>query len=542
MGPLGRMARAFVCLIFAYWGVYALVAPVTNIDSQMYNIARLELAMRGSLFNNGYFTSIYQVMYPWTFDAVHLPFLYLGWGYALPSFLCLVGTCYVVFTMMRARFGPDAAWVTVVALLGLTCLVYQGTSTKNDIPLLFAGATWVYARWRWRREGGGSVHLVWMILAIGFMAGSKTTGALYGFILALWMLWEVRGNRRLALQIIAGLVGACILWGSVETYIESKHRFGHLLGPPPGVRELTNRDGVRGGIANLTRYIAGSIYVGPTNFHSGPRSILAETEMRVLSRLGLTDAGYGLESRDQYLFFFQSGFEELSGFGPIGTMAMATILFACLHWRTQKAWWQLAAAAFLGLALTSFTIGYCVWSNRYLLGWYALGTTAATCILWERETPFRRVLRWVFASIAITSAVAAPLLSFNRGPGAIVASIYDRDRFETCNDPMVGEIRTRLRRLRAEKPARHIFFVATTNSVVLPILEDRKVDAILVTSPLFSNLLKNGQIDAGDIVIEDDPIDSPLLTKIEDVSSPDIFSANGTRTQAIYQVSARSGH
>src|SRR5580704_4157982 len=110
-GPLGRISRFVACLGLVYWGTYALVAPVTNIDSQIYNIARVELALRGGLFGNRLFTSINQIIWPWAFDAVHLPFLQLGWGYALPSFCCFAGTCYVVFAMMRSRYGPDAAWV-----------------------------------------------------------------------------------------------------------------------------------------------------------------------------------------------------------------------------------------------------------------------------------------------------------------------------------------------------------------------------------------------------------------------------------------------
>jgi hypothetical protein len=536
------MARAFVWLGFVYWGIYVLVAPATNFDAQMCHLARLELAMRGGLFNNAYFTSIFQVMYPWTFDAVHLPFLELGWGYALPSFFCLVGTCYVVFAMMRTQFGPDAAWVALASLLGLTCLVYQGTSTKNDIPILFAGAVWVYARWRWRREGGGNVHLGWMVLAIGFMAGSKTTGVLYGFVLALWMLWEFRRNRRLALRIIMGLCGACILWGSVETYIESARLFGYPLGPPNTIRQLQNRDGVRGGIANLTRHIAGSIYVGPITFHSGSHPRLAEIEKALLGRLSLTNAGASDKYRDQDLILYQSGFEELSGFGPIGTMAMATILYACLCWRPRAAWWRLAMAAFLGLVLTSFTVGFGESAHRYLISWYALGTIATVCALWERETSFRRVLRGIFATVAISSAVAAPLLSFNRRPADIIASIRDRDRFETCSVPLTGKVRERLRSLRAEKPNCLIFFVVCNESLVLPFLEDKNLDVILVIPPVFLSLLKNGQVRVGDIVIEDYKVDSPFLTKIEDVTAPNIFSVNGTRTQGIYQVSASPGH
>src|SRR4051812_2037515 len=255
---LGRCARVVFWVGFGYWALCALVMPVTTIDSQMYNLARLELAARGGLFNSDYFTSVFHVIFPWSYDVVHFPFMRLGWGCALPGFLCLTGTLFVVFTLMRERFGREAAWVGAASLLALPCLVYQASSTKNDIPILFCGAVWAYARWRWRREGRG-IHLGWMVLAIGFMAGAKTTGVLYGFILALVTCWEIRARRGLVLRVAGGLLAVGILFGSVETYVETARIYGHPLGPPALQRRLGNRDGLRGGVANLVRHLGGGI-------------------------------------------------------------------------------------------------------------------------------------------------------------------------------------------------------------------------------------------------------------------------------------------
>ncbi len=217
---LGRCARSVVWTVFAYWGVIALICPVMTIDSQMYNLTRVELALRDGFFGSDYFTSVFHIVFPWSFDALHLPFILLGWGYALPSYLCLVGTSLVVLTMIRARLGPDVAWVGVLSLLALPCLVYQATSTKNDIGLLFSIAIWVYARWRRNSESRDS-HLIWMVLAIGFQPGVKTTGLPIAAGLAGWTLWEVRANRRLWCQTAAGLGGAVLLFGSIETCLES---------------------------------------------------------------------------------------------------------------------------------------------------------------------------------------------------------------------------------------------------------------------------------------------------------------------------------
>ena len=537
MGRLGLTAKTVCCALLAYWGLYATVAPVTNIDSQIYHIARLELAARGGLFNNDWFTSIYHLMWPWTFDAVHLPFVGLGWGYALPSYACFAGTCFIVHAMMRARFGGEAAWVAVAGLLGLTCLVYQATSTKNDIPLLFCGAVWVYARWRWRGEMKNR-HLFWMILAVGFMAGSKTTGALYAVILAGWMLWELRGTRRLRWQVLAGLAGVMLLFGSGETYVESARVLGHPLGPPDYVSGLKNSDGLRGGVANLTRYVAGSLYLGPTAVGEtrGPVRSLVRAEQSFLQWAGLRDQGMAAKTTDASLFFFQSGLEELSGFGPIGTLAMLVMLAAVVRWRPHATWWQLAAIAFAGITLVSFSVGYSYWGNRYLIGWYALATVACVCALWEHDRPIWRGLRRGFAACALASALAAPVLSFNRGPAAILAAVADREHFETCDYPLIGKVRDRLRELHRARPGSQVYFIVCNDSLIFPILRDRTLAAALVTPARFLALQAAGQILPGDLVIEDYPSGAPRLLPLEEVVAPDVFSQGRVRRQIIYQV------
>jgi hypothetical protein len=538
LGLLGRISRGTFWICALYWFAYALVAPVTNLDSQIYNLSRVSLALRGGLFHNGYFTSPFHVVWPWGFDTVHLPFLIMGWGYALPSFCCLMGTCFVAHRMIRAHYGRDAAWVAVVALLGLSCLVYQGTSTKNDIPILFSGAVWAYARWRWRTERKGS-HLFWMILAVGFIAGAKTTGMLYGAILALATLWEARRARPLLPRVVGGLAASFLLLGSTETYVASTRLFGSPLGPAAVLRPLRNAEGIRGAAANLSRYIVGSLYLGPTD--RGPTLHLVEGLVRAESSFlrwsGLGDAGMDPRIQDHGLFFHQSGFEELSGFGPLGTLAMAVMVAACFLWRPRSAWWQLAASGMAGLLLVSVNVAYSAWGNRFLICWYACGTLALVCVAWDGESGPRRALRSALAVIAIAFALGTPFLSFNRGPSALVASVTDRKRFETCGYPLIGAIRDRLRELKSETPSNRVFFIVCYDSTILPILEDPQLDALLVTPPAFDRLLAGGQVSEGDLVVEDCPTGSHLLRGVSEVRAPDVFAKGSWRTQEIYRVS-----
>ncbi len=523
--PFGRAAKAGALVLLCYWGVYALVAPVTNYDSQTYNLARLALAERGGFFGNPYWTSIWQVMHPWGFDAVHLPFLKLGFGYALPSFLCMVGLCVIVLRMVRAKAGDAAGWAAVLGLLALPCLVYQATSTKNDVAVVFFAAVWLYARWRWRTEGRKR-HLFWMVLAIGCLAGAKITGLMYGVLCATWSLVELWRDRKMMAAVAGGLAISLVLLGSLETYVECKRSFGNALGPEQLVRQISNRDGWRGGVANLSRYAMGSLYVGQSEWRPSARVIaaLAESERRWLSRANLLDAGTSVICPDQSLFFFQSGFEELSGFGPLGTAGLALVLAAVLRWRPKEAWWQLAIAAGAGLVLLSLTTGYAMWNNRYLVGHFTLTTTAIVILLWQGNAPLRRWLRPGFVTVALLLAGAAPLVSFNRTPRSMIRAVTDRAAFETCMVPVIGEVRTRLHELRAESPHRRIVVGASFDSPVLPYLTDATLEASFVDPNLLPELLQSGMLKNGDILVLDEAVTLPRLVRVAEVSTPNVTS------------------
>jgi hypothetical protein len=136
----------------------------------------------------------------------------------------------------------------------------------------------------------------------------------------------------------------------------------------------------------------------------------------------------------------------------------------------------------------------------------------------------------------MTSAVAAPLLSLNRGPAALVASLTDRERVETSAYPLVGKIRERLRALHAQAPESRVYFVVSDESVVLPILEDKKLDALLVTPTQFRRMAAAGDVVRGDLVIQESEEDLPFLAKVEEVLAPNVYAEGQTVTRWIYRV------
>lgn len=534
---LSGIARAVAIFCLGYWALFVLVAPVTNVDSHMYDLSRLLVAERGGLFGNPLFTTPYQVMWPWSFDSVHWVFLHLGFGYALPSYSCFLGLAFIAFRMTKARFGEEAAWATVVGLLSLTCLVYQATSTKNDIAVAFGGAVWLYARWRWLREKR-PVHFFWMALAIGFMAGAKTTGVVYGFALGGWTLFLARGDRALWGRVIVSLIFCGVLFGSVETYTENGRRYGSLTGPADIVEPLKNTEGVRGTLANTIRFFCSAVYIGPTAIPrwEGDFTVTERAAHGILKWTGLNSAGVVPRERDRDLYFYETGFEEYSGFGPLGLFCVGIVAIALLYWQPKRLWWQLAIAVLMGVLSVSALAAYTAWSRRYLIGWFALAAVACVCALWSGEEAWRRGLRKSFLIVAILGALAAPLLSFNRGPRAIVASLSDRDHFETCVVPITGKVRDELKKLRVENPRAQIFFVAVPDSAVLPFLEDPALDIFVVSPEIFYSVLSRGMAHSGDIVAAEYDLNAPYLQPIKVVYAETPFVAGFAPRRTIYRL------
>ena len=151
--------KALIVSLLVYWGVYALIAPVTNSDSQVYNLARLSIAERAGFWQTTAWNSIRQVIFPWAFDAIHYPFLKIGWGSALPSFVCFFGLLIIIFELVVPKFGSKVGLWSILILLSMPTLMLQATTTKNDLVIAFGVGCWLYSLVRFRRNHTPSFSL-----------------------------------------------------------------------------------------------------------------------------------------------------------------------------------------------------------------------------------------------------------------------------------------------------------------------------------------------------------------------------------------------
>jgi hypothetical protein len=144
--------KALIASILAYWGIFALIAPVTNSDSQVYNLARLIVTERAGFWQDTAWNSVRQVIFPWTFDAIHYPLLKIGWGFALPSFLAFLGLLIIIFYLVARRYGSNVALWSILTLLAMPTVMLQATTTKNDLVVAFGAGCWLYSIVRFQRN------------------------------------------------------------------------------------------------------------------------------------------------------------------------------------------------------------------------------------------------------------------------------------------------------------------------------------------------------------------------------------------------------
>ena len=497
----GRAARAVSLTMLAYWALFALLSPVTVFDAHVYNLGRLPLAELAGLFGNPYWTTSRQLLLPWTFDAVHLPFLHLGFGFGLPSFLCLIGTLGVAWPLLAERLGEEAAWMGVLALLALPTLAFQSVVTKNDVAVLFGVAVWLYAMQRFAADGR-LIHLFFCALAIGFTFGVKTTGLCPAVLCVASTLWKLRSSRAQLVVFCSWVVVSSLLLGSVETYAEAIHQKQSAIGPLRPVARNLNGDGLRGAAGNAVRYVFNNVNLGVEIWRS-PDDITPRLEdacRRVLRATGLGKAGFRYPVDVDTMKFLKTGLDAESDFGPLGTISMGLAAFALFRWRPKELWWQFMAAGLAVFAGICCAILWTPWNVRYLTMPFAAFALGTVSFVYSRER-HRSELSVILLLASTYCAIAFPLRSFDKRPSDLVAAITDRKHQELKERATMEPVLAAVGEWRADHPHERLLLLAGSNSWILPFFERRELRVEPTTAALLPRVLAGGTKQKGALLV-----------------------------------------
>ena len=479
--------RTIIVAITVYWGLLAVALPVTNVDSQIYNLGRLAVAENAGFWQRNAWNSINQVVFPWTFDAVHYPFLKIGWGMAVPSFLCFLGLVVMVFYLVSRRWGTNVGLWSVLSLLAMPTIMLGATTTKNDLVIVFGVGCWLYSLVRFQRSQS-KFFIFTAALSLAFTTGSKTYAVPICVLLIFVTAWIWRKEVRTLLAFAGFFVLSVVLFGSIETYVLSKQIYNHPLGPPRGVYYSMNRDGLQGAAANFIRYYLGNFSLGVDGYanQSGLSTFLESKCRKILHNLHLYNVGYCIFWDDDTFHFDKGGLDSTSDFGLIG---FAALLICSVYiwrptWRNPR--WTVIASGFAGLALICFTIGWMPWNARFLcLSFVLFGVAMAIIIFGELGRGLW--LRRAFGVLIIWSAFTLPLLCIDRRPIDLARAFYARENVTFDQNPYLQQVYDDVIALE-RKETGVWFLIASDHSCILPFFAPQKKPWIL--APQWEQILK----------------------------------------------------
>jgi len=419
--PLPVVAWAMVAIAAGYWLVYVAVAPVTTADSHIYNLSRLLIAERGGLFGNNLWTTPHQIVFPWSFDAIHLPFVHLRRLENLPSFLCLCGLgVLAVLLCLRQGAAAVCAPVAVMALLASPTVAFQATTSKNDMGVAFFALAAFYCALRCREQ---PVRWPWMAgfaVSVGMCAGAKTTGLAISALLVAGAVWACRGHGwRWLAMLTAMLVASLVLFGSVETYANNIAIFGNWIGDREFIARHSNEDGVGGAFANLVRYAFNSLGSGLESeaLTRGYRVWLTERCAAFLHVFGLDHSGIAAVSASDTKFLL-GAHEVASNYGVVGFVVVPLAIAAACMRRFRSVDGQLAIFGFAILGVLCLTTGWQKYNMRLLLP-AAVPILLSAVLFGAGMLAARPRFALALQTVLFLLALAVPLCSWNRTPGFI---------------------------------------------------------------------------------------------------------------------------
>jgi hypothetical protein len=466
--------KALIASILVYWGVFALIAPVTNSDSQVYNLARLTVAERAGFWQTTAWNSVRQVIFPWTFDVIHYPFLKLGWGSALPSFVAFLGLLIIIFELAAPKLGSKVGLWSILILLAMPTLMLQATTTKNDLVIAFGAGCWLYSLIRfWRNQN--PFFLFAAALSLAFTMGCKTSALPICTTLTFATGWLLRKQLGSALRFVLFFGPLLLLFGSIETYVLSWRIYNDPLGPTQFLHAHANQDGIRGATANFIRYYMATVSSGVdgVDCRSGLPEFLEEKCRLLLGTLDLRNAGCRRDFSDANMPFLKDGSDSGSDFGLVGFLVLIVSSVVILRARFRKLYWTLDAAGFALLAFTCFTVAWMPWNARYLcLSFILFGLSLAILVFESPDGSWKQI---TLGLIIIWSAISLPLHCGQRRPLDFWNAFFARTELSLKQRSEMKQVYQDVLNLRANNMDTW-FLVAAENSWTLPFLAQTRMD------------------------------------------------------------------
>jgi len=361
--------------ILTYLFLQAFLVPPGNMDSMVYNLARvLMFKQEGSLFLEN-FSPMHQAAFPVGYDSLSFLFLRFNsdFGLATFSFMSYIIIIIGTFSFVRCFYDKKMGVNISIIIASLTEIVLQATTTKNDIPIaavvvviFLSGHHFIISR-KSLPLYVLIVSLLWGLTIKGYFAGFALPFILFYSILLIKNfsfsgLFKLISINRIKFNYKFMLPLGLIICMTVF-YGNNIKRFGTVFGEKKFVQCHQNKDGLLGGMINAGRYLLQSAEI-PLKYGYKINEIhdnfLKENKskgmLRKIKKIDL--AGKTFISEDH------------SWYGPLGILLIIPSIFYCACF--GKGYIRVVSLTLLSyFIILSYKIVWMPWNNRFFSLFFA---------------------------------------------------------------------------------------------------------------------------------------------------------------------------
>lgn len=256
-------------LAWIYLGLQAILIPPSNWDSMTYNLARVFLFQQEKTLLLSDVSTVRQAIFPIGSDILHHIFLrfYTDYGIGIFSFLSYLSVAFGTYALSRRYTSSETSVISTLVIISLPELVYQATSTKNDI-VTCAVAIFCFLTVHRLLEQANIQDLLLLIfgLILGISVKSTWMGFLFPFTLLFGILLFQKYPPRIWIELIRrngriliSLVIPGFILSQLWLFIRNYYFWGGWSGNPEFNSLNRQVDGLKGALANVVRYLFQSI-------------------------------------------------------------------------------------------------------------------------------------------------------------------------------------------------------------------------------------------------------------------------------------------
>ncbi|MGA9382060.1 MAG: glycosyltransferase family 39 protein [Phormidium sp.] len=368
-----------ISLVWIYLGLQAMILPPSNWDSMAYNLARVLLFQQEKSLLLTNVAGIWQSIFPVGADILHHIFLrfYTDYGIGIFSFLSYLSVALGTYALSRRYTSTETSLVSTLVIISLPELVYQATSTKNDI-IVSALAIFCFLTVHRLLNQANLKDLITLMLALIWGISVKTTwlafilpfSLFFGIVLLqkypakIWVPIIFQNWRRWIPFVVPALI-----FSQFWLFIHNYYFWGTWSGTPEYNSLSRQVDGLKGSVANLVRYLLQSIdLLEPGNIIV--RRLIGISFTELLQKIYDTFLYpiFGDAATNEILGPFQLSWwshEDMAWFGPLGfLLVIPAVLYSIIKGKKVL---RASGLTLLGyICILSYALAWNPFHNRYV--------------------------------------------------------------------------------------------------------------------------------------------------------------------------------